>query len=145
MFQGINFTVQQIWILAWCFKGKTLLDFVNKLFISVQLIFFLGHVLLLAELVQKFKFFKIAVWQSDSMKRNFGTFIFMWILKLSCNIYENPDSTSYRFWTHCGKSVVPISSMNDSPHNQSSKRNEGSSTPILKLSFWERIGNGYWK
>jgi hypothetical protein len=32
-----------------------------KLFISVQLIFFLDHVLLLAELAQKFKFFKIAV------------------------------------------------------------------------------------
>jgi hypothetical protein len=29
--------------------------FVNKLFISVQLIFFLDHVLLLAELAQKFK------------------------------------------------------------------------------------------
>jgi hypothetical protein len=42
-------------------KGKTLLGFVNKLFISVQLIFFLDHVLLLAELAQKFKFFKIAV------------------------------------------------------------------------------------
>ena len=39
-------------------KGKTLLSFVNKLFISVQLIFFLYHVLLLAELAQKFKFFK---------------------------------------------------------------------------------------
>jgi hypothetical protein len=35
--------------------GKTLLGFVNKLFISVQLIFFLDHVLLLAELAQKFK------------------------------------------------------------------------------------------
>ena len=49
-----------------------MLGFVNKLFISVQLIFFLDHVLLLAELAQKFKFFKIAVWRSDSMKRNFG-------------------------------------------------------------------------
>jgi hypothetical protein len=57
-------------------KGKTLLGFVNKLFISVQLIFFLDHVLLLAELAQKFKFFKIAVLQSDSNKRNFGRFIF---------------------------------------------------------------------
>jgi hypothetical protein len=36
-------------------KGKTLQGFVNKLFISVQLIFFLDHVLLLAELAQKFK------------------------------------------------------------------------------------------
>ena len=35
--------------------GKTLLGFVNKLFISVQLIFFLDHVLLLVELAQKFK------------------------------------------------------------------------------------------
>jgi len=43
------------------YKGKSLLGFVNKLFISVQLIFFLDHVLLLAELAQKFKFFKIAV------------------------------------------------------------------------------------
>jgi hypothetical protein len=32
-----------------------LLGSVNKLFISVQLIFFLDHVLLLAELAQKFK------------------------------------------------------------------------------------------
>ena len=32
------------------------LGFVNKLFISVQLIVFLDHVLLLAELAQKFKF-----------------------------------------------------------------------------------------
>ena len=53
-----------------------MLGFVNKLFISVQLIFFLGHVLLLAELTQKFKFFIIAVWQSESMKRNFERFIF---------------------------------------------------------------------
>ena len=53
-----------------------MLGFVNKLFISVQLIFFLDHVLLLAELAQKFKFFKIVVWKSDSMKRNFGRFIF---------------------------------------------------------------------
>ena len=37
------------------------LDFVNKIFISVQLIVILDHVLLLAELSQKFKFFKIAV------------------------------------------------------------------------------------
>jgi hypothetical protein len=36
-------------------KNKTLLGFVNKLFISVQLTFFLDHVLLLAELAQKFK------------------------------------------------------------------------------------------
>ena len=36
-------------------KGKTLLVFVNKLFISVQLIVFLDHVLLLAELAQKLK------------------------------------------------------------------------------------------
>ena len=35
--------------------GKTLLGFVNKLFISVQLIVFLDHVLLLVELAQKFK------------------------------------------------------------------------------------------
>ena len=48
----------------------------TKLFISVQLIFFLGHVLLLAELAKKFKFFKIAVWQSYSMKWNFGRCIF---------------------------------------------------------------------
>ena len=54
-----------------------MLGFVNKLFISVQLIFFLDNVLLLPELSQKFKFFKIAVWRSDSMKRNFGRFIFM--------------------------------------------------------------------
>jgi hypothetical protein len=32
-----------------------LLGFVNKLFISVQLMFFLGHVLLPDELAQKFK------------------------------------------------------------------------------------------
>ena len=37
------------------YKGWTLLGFVNKLFISVQLIFFLDRVLLLAELAQKFK------------------------------------------------------------------------------------------
>ena len=37
-------------------KGKTLLGFVNKLFISVKLTFFLDHVLLLSELAQKFKF-----------------------------------------------------------------------------------------
>jgi hypothetical protein len=37
-------------------KGKTLLGFVNKLFISVQLmIVFLDHVFLPAELAQKFK------------------------------------------------------------------------------------------
>ena len=35
-----------------CKKGKTLLGFVNKLFILVQLIFFLDHVLLSAELAQ---------------------------------------------------------------------------------------------
>ena len=38
-----------------CKKGKTLLGFVNKLFIYFQLIFFFDHVLLLAELAQKFK------------------------------------------------------------------------------------------
>ena len=58
-----------------------MLGFVNKLFISVQLIFFLDHVLLLADLVQKFKFFKIAVWWSDSKKRNFGRFIFKMIIE----------------------------------------------------------------
>ena len=35
-----------------------MLGFVNKLFISVQLIFFLDHVLLLAELAQNFKLFQ---------------------------------------------------------------------------------------
>ena len=50
--------------------------FVNNLSFSVQLIFFLDHVLLLAKLPQKLKFFKIPVWRSDSMKRNFGRFIF---------------------------------------------------------------------
>ena len=53
-----------------------MLGFVNKLFISVQLIFFLGHVLLLAELTKKIKFFIIAVCQSESVKRNFERFIF---------------------------------------------------------------------
>ena len=43
---------------------------------SVQLIVFLDHVLLLAELAQKFNYFKVAVWLSDSMKRNFGIFNF---------------------------------------------------------------------
>ena len=50
-----------------------MLGFVNKLFISVQRIVFLVPVLLPAELVQKFK---IAVWRSDSMKRNFRGFTF---------------------------------------------------------------------
>ena len=36
-------------------RGKTLPGFVNKLFISVQLIVFLDHVLPLVELAQKFK------------------------------------------------------------------------------------------
>ena len=54
-----------------------MLGFVKKLHISVQLIFLLDHLLLLAELAQKFKLFKIALWQSDSVKRNFGGFIFI--------------------------------------------------------------------
>jgi hypothetical protein len=64
-------------------EGKTLLVFGNKLFISVLLIFFLDPVLLLAELAQKFKFFKIDELQGNSMKRNFGGFIFK-ILFLIC-------------------------------------------------------------
>ena len=47
--------------------------FVNKFFISVQLIVFLDHVLPLVELAQKFK---IAVGRSVSMKRNFKGFTF---------------------------------------------------------------------
>ena len=63
-----------------------MLGFVNKLFISVQLIFFLDHVLLFAELAQKFKFLKIAVWRSDSTKRNFGRFIFIiW----NCSVWKS--------------------------------------------------------
>ena len=64
-----------------CIKSKTLLVFVNKLFISVQLIVFLDHVLLLAELALKFK---IAVWRSDSMKRNFRGFTFKTRHKADC-------------------------------------------------------------
>ena len=51
-FQGINFTVQQILILAW---WQNIAGLCQKIFISVQLIVFLDHVLLLAELAQKFK------------------------------------------------------------------------------------------
>ena len=55
---------------------------------SVQLIFF-DHVLLLAELTQKFKlYFKIALWQSDSMKRNFRGFIFTYNTNLHWKIGE---------------------------------------------------------
>jgi hypothetical protein len=43
-----------------CKKAK-IAGLFNKLFISVQLIVFLDPVLLLAELAQKFKFFKITV------------------------------------------------------------------------------------
>ena len=53
-----------------------MLGFINKLFISVQLIVFLDHVLLLAELAQNSNYFKIAVWRSDSMTRKFGGFTF---------------------------------------------------------------------
>ena len=66
--QGINFTVQQIKILAWCVKRQNIAEPCQQIFIAVQLIFFPDHVLLLAELAAKFKFFKIAVWKSDSMK-----------------------------------------------------------------------------
>ena len=54
-------------------RAKTLLGFDDKLLISVKLIVFLVHVLLLAEFAQKVK---MAVWQSDSMKQNFREFAF---------------------------------------------------------------------
>ena len=62
-----------------------LISFVNKLFSSVQLIVFLDHVLLLAvNWLKKSNFFKIVVWQSDSMKRNYGEFTFT----LFCYFYR---------------------------------------------------------
>ena len=66
------------------------MGFVNKLFISVQLIFFLDHVFLLAELAQKFKFFKIAVLRSDSMKRNLGRFIFTSVMRVRSDTFGDP-------------------------------------------------------
>ena len=55
--------------------GKTLLGFVNKLFSSVQLIVFLIMFCFLLNWCKNSNYFKIAVWQSDSMKRNFWEFI----------------------------------------------------------------------
>ena len=52
---------------------------------SVQLMVFLDHVLLLVELLQKFK---ISVWRSVSMKQNFGEFPFIYVLSYnSIEIY----------------------------------------------------------
>jgi hypothetical protein len=44
--------------LDWCVKRQNIAGLSQQTFFSVQLIFFLDHVLLLAELAQKFKFFK---------------------------------------------------------------------------------------
>ena len=55
-----------------------MLSFANKFSISVQLTVFLDHILLLAELAQQnSNFFKIAVWQNDSMKLNYRGFTFI--------------------------------------------------------------------
>ena len=55
-----------------------MLGFVNKLFISVQLIVFLDHeiVKFLLNRRKNSNYFKIVVWWSDFMKRNFRGFAF---------------------------------------------------------------------
>jgi len=65
-----------------CKKAKHSWALSTNFFISVQLIVFLDHVLLLADLVQKFK---IAVRQSDPMKRNFRGFT---LTKLPSHQYQ---------------------------------------------------------
>ena len=68
-----------------------MLVFVNKLFISVQLIFLLDHVLLLAELAQKFKFFKITVWQailSNGTSGDLSLLIGMMVWKKKSQFHE---------------------------------------------------------
>ena len=79
MFQGINFTLQQIWSLAWWVKIQYI-----AIFNSVQLIVFLDHVLLLAELGQNFKFLQnscITKWFHETELR--GNFIYP---KLPCRL-----------------------------------------------------------
>ena len=66
-----------------CKKAKHCWALSTNFFISVQLIVFLDHVLLLAELAQKFK---IAVRQSDPMKRNFRGFT---LTKLPSHQYQH--------------------------------------------------------
>ena len=66
-----------------------MLGFVNKLFISVQLIFFLDHALLLAKLAQKLKFFKVAVWWSDSINWNYGRFILTCLQEIALILIHN--------------------------------------------------------
>ena len=51
-----------------CKKAKHCWGFVNDHFISIQLIVFLHHVLLLAESAQKFEFFKIAVFHETEQR-----------------------------------------------------------------------------
>ena len=59
-----------------CKKEKHCWAFSANFSVQFSWLFFPDHVLLLAELAQKFKLFKIAVWRSDSMKRNLGGFTF---------------------------------------------------------------------
>ena len=82
-----DFTVQQIWILAWCVKRQNIAGLCQQTFLFCSADGFFDHVLLLAELAQKFKFFKIAVWWSDSMKWNFGRCIFKFRIKTIFSIF----------------------------------------------------------
>ena len=54
-FQEINFTVQQICIMTLCLKRQNIAVLCQQTFCICSAVIFLDHVLLPAELVQKFK------------------------------------------------------------------------------------------
>ena len=73
-FQGINFAIQQILILILNLKGKTLVVVVNFQYEAdpKQNMFFFSFLSALLNWRKNPNFFKIAVWGSNSMKRNYG-------------------------------------------------------------------------
>ena len=78
MFQEINFALQNFCCQDLNMKGKTLLVVVNKLFVfssKAKHDFFSFLSGLCTEWAQKFKFFQIAVEESDSMKRNYASLL----------------------------------------------------------------------
>ena len=80
-FQGINFTVQQIWILAWFVKRQNIAGLWQQTFHFCSADSFFIIFCFLLNWGKNWHYFRIAVWQSDSMKRNFEGFTFysVWV------------------------------------------------------------------
>ena len=127
-FQEINFNVQQIWILAWCVKSQKIAWLCQQTFYFCSADNFSWSCSASCWIGAKFK---IAVWRSDFMKRNFRGFTFTYNILEFVRSWIDKDFLGQTWHIETSESGIIIGAVN--PNWSLKSISEGTRSEVVFL------------